>query len=60
VERIVILGSGGAGKSRFARCLGVLLSIEVTHLDVLYWHPGWQPSKGIHRQGVDPRLDHAA
>jgi adenylate kinase family enzyme len=46
MKRILILGPGGAGKSTFARQLAKLLKIELIHLDVLYWLPGWQePSK---------------
>jgi adenylate kinase family enzyme len=41
VKKILILGSGGAGKSTFARRLGLRLDIAVTHLDALYWQPGW-------------------
>lgn len=36
-----MIGSGGAGKSTFARRLGELLRLEVIHLDKLYWKPGW-------------------
>ena len=36
-----MIGSGGAGKSTFARRLGQLLDIEVIHLDALYWNAGW-------------------
>lgn len=36
-----MIGSGGAGKSTFARRLGKLLDLEVVHLDALYWNPGW-------------------
>src|SRR5437868_5766913 len=46
MKRILILGSGGAGKSTFARQLAGLLKIELIHLDVLYWLPGWrEPSR---------------
>lgn len=41
MRRIVIIGSGGAGKSTLARELGEILDIEVIHLDRLYWNPGW-------------------
>ena len=43
MQRIVIVGSGGAGKSTLARQLSELLAIPVTHLDTLFWQPGWQP-----------------
>lgn len=46
MRKILVIGSGGAGKSTFARRLGELLEIEVNHLDKFYWRPGWQePSK---------------
>jgi adenylate kinase family enzyme len=42
MKKILILGSGGAGKSTFARCLGEVLNIDVIHLDRLYWRPNWE------------------
>jgi len=46
MKKILVIGSGGAGKSTFAKRLGELLSIEVIHLDALYWQPGWiEPAK---------------
>lgn len=41
MRKILVIGSGGAGKSSFARRLGKLLDIEVIHLDTLYWKAGW-------------------
>ena len=41
MERIVIIGCGGAGKSTLARQLGEKLDIPVVHLDKLFWRPGW-------------------
>ena len=40
-ERIAIVGCSGAGKSRLATTLGVLLGSPVVHLDRLFWKPGW-------------------
>jgi adenylate kinase family enzyme len=46
MRKVLVIGSGGAGKSTFARRLGRLLDIEVIHLDTLYWKPGWiEPAK---------------
>jgi adenylate kinase family enzyme len=41
MRKVLVVGSGGAGKSTFARRLGGLLDIEVVHLDSLYWQAGW-------------------
>ncbi len=41
MKKIMVIGSGGAGKSTFAVKLGQMLNIEVIHLDSLYWQPGW-------------------
>jgi len=41
MKKILVIGSGGAGKSTFAQRLGGILKLEVVHLDSLYWSPGW-------------------
>lgn len=41
MERILIIGCGGAGKSTLARQMGEKLEIPVVHLDRLYWKSGW-------------------
>jgi adenylate kinase family enzyme len=41
MKRILVLGSGGAGKSTLATRLGEILKLEVIHLDSYYWKPGW-------------------
>ncbi len=40
-RRIMIIGSGGAGKSTLARQLGERLGLPVIHLDREHWQPGW-------------------
>ena len=40
-RRAVVIGCSGAGKSRFAVRLGAATGIPVTHIDQLYWAPGW-------------------
>lgn len=41
-KRILLIGSGGAGKSTLARRLGEQTGLPVVHLDKLYWTGEWQ------------------
>jgi len=43
VDRIVIIGCGGSGKSHLSRSLGILLGITPVHLDGLYYDQDWKP-----------------
>lgn len=46
MKRVLVIGSGGSGKSTFAAMLGKQRGIPVIHLDALYWQPGWvEPAK---------------
>lgn len=52
MEKIVIIGSPGAGKSTLARKLGRKLQIQVIHLDRLFWYPGWKEKPRNTRIGI--------
>jgi adenylate kinase family enzyme len=41
MQRILVIGLCGAGKSHFAIQLGNILKLEVIHLDKYFWKPGW-------------------
>lgn len=41
MERVAVVGPGGAGKSILSRQLGALLGVPVIHLDEHFWQPGW-------------------
>jgi len=41
VQRVAVVGSGGAGKSVFSQELGRQTGLPVIHLDRHYWKPGW-------------------
>jgi adenylate kinase family enzyme len=54
VRRIAIVGSSGSGKSTLAMRLGGDLELPVTHLDQLFWTPGWiEQDKAVWRASVD-------
>jgi adenylate kinase family enzyme len=44
MERVVVLGSGGAGKTELAASISRRTGLPVVHLDVLFWRPGWTPA----------------
>ncbi len=57
MERVIIIGCGGAGKSTLARQLGEKLGLPVVHLDKLFWRPGWISISGeefdeLHRREI--------
>ncbi|HEX3916609.1 MAG TPA: hypothetical protein VHW60_04665 [Caulobacteraceae bacterium] len=57
MQRVVILGCSGAGKSTFARALGEKLGLPVVHLDALFWQPGWvEPENQAFRAAVAAAL----
>lgn len=41
MNKVIVIGSGGAGKSTFSRQLGERTGLPVFHLDALNWRPGW-------------------
>ena len=53
MERIMIIGCGGAGKSTLARQLGEKTGLPVVHLDKLFWKPGWVESS---REEIDAKI----
>lgn len=44
MQRVVIVGSGGSGKTHVARRLAALLRVPVVHLDAEYYDPDWRPA----------------
>lgn len=41
MNRVVVVGCPGAGKSTAARRLAVITGLPLIHLDRHYWQPGW-------------------
>lgn len=41
LQRVLVIGCPGAGKSTLARIIAERLGVEPIHLDTHYWQPGW-------------------
>lgn len=55
MKRVVVIGSGGSGKSTFSRQLGEVTGLPVVHLDKLYWHAGWVKTPADEWQAIVQR-----
>jgi adenylate kinase family enzyme len=44
MQRILVMGSSGSGKSTFAQRLSALTGLPMVSLDALFWKPGWVES----------------
>jgi adenylate kinase family enzyme len=41
MQRVMIVGQPGSGKSRLAQWLGQRTGLPVVHIDTIHWQPGW-------------------
>ncbi|AIO19189.1 topology modulation protein [Candidatus Izimaplasma bacterium HR1] len=53
MNRIIILGPSGTGKTTLCRNLGKKLGLEILHLDSVYWQKDWQ---NLDKQTFDLRI----
>jgi adenylate kinase family enzyme len=44
MRRVLVIGSGGAGKTTLSLRIAQRTGLPVIHLDSLYWRPGWVPT----------------
>lgn len=44
MQRVLVIGNGGAGKTWLARQLSNRIGLPVIHLDQHFWQEGWQKS----------------
>ena len=54
MERILVIGCPGSGKTRLAKLLGEKLNLPVVHLDNLWWTGQWE---NVSREEFDARLE---
>ena len=54
MERILIIGCPGSGKTRLAKQLGEKTKLPVVHLDRLWWTGQWE---NVSREEFDARLE---
>lgn len=45
MERVLVIGCSGAGKTVFSRRLSERTGLPVIHLDREFWQPGWMPTR---------------
>lgn len=41
MKKVLVIGSGGVGKSTFSARLAAKTGLPLVHLDAVYWRPGW-------------------
>ena len=41
MQRVLVIGISGAGKSTFSRALATATGLPLIHLDKEFWRPGW-------------------
>ncbi|WP_197503849.1 adenylate kinase [Mycobacterium sp. 852002-30065_SCH5024008] len=56
MNRVVILGRGGAGKSTLAQQLSAKLGAPAIELDRIFWKPGSQPTAQMEWSAIQHRL----
>ncbi|WP_051207167.1 hypothetical protein [Saccharospirillum impatiens] len=56
MQKVTIIGNGGAGKSTLALVLGKKRQLPVHHLDQVIWKPNWQPVSEIEFKQAHEKL----
>lgn len=56
MNRIMIIGCGGAGKSTLSLKLHEITGIELIHLDQYYWKPSWVETSKAEWEGIVRQL----
>ncbi len=57
MRRVLVIGSGGAGKTTLALEVGEITGLPVVHLDKLHWGPGWtMPDARVWRRRLEDAM----
>jgi adenylate kinase family enzyme len=56
MERVLVIGCGGSGKTTVAHRLADSLRLPLIHLDAHFWRPGWVPTSADEWQRVVAQL----
>ena len=57
MRKVLVIGSGGAGKTALALQVGEITGLPVVHLDRLYWEPGWTvPDRDVWHQRLQDAM----
>ena len=56
MNRVLVIGCGGAGKTTLSRRLGQVTGLPVVHLDLHYWRPNWEAVPNDEWQAMVQRL----
>jgi adenylate kinase family enzyme len=58
VQRVVVLGPGGAGKTQLAHAISHRTGLPVVHLDPIFWREGWTPApRDDARRALDAAIE---
>ncbi len=52
MQRVMIVGQPGAGKSTFARKLGAVTGLPVVHIDHIHWKTGWVERERVEKTAL--------
>ncbi len=55
MNKVIVIGSNGAGKSYFSKRLAEKTGLPLVHLDVLFWRENWQ---NVTKDEFDRLLEH--
>lgn len=57
MQRVVVLGPGGAGKTEVANAISQRTGLPVVHLDRIFWRENWAPApRGEARRELDAAI----